>query len=200
MPAVCRQIPTPGRGGTARLDARATTRPRPERRPAMAHPRRWGRAITLRLAANPPGPTPRRPRSPANSSGRDRTRTCDIRLVRPALYRLSYPPDWAIRTAPPTARFRAPARKMPRRGAPQARATAAEFPAQSRAARGLHAPSPRGWSPRGGTPRSVYWGTPGSSSRALAGIPGGTPRLPDSVGSSKSSPFRYSRMSRGSPK
>jgi integrase len=26
------------------------------------------------------------------SSGRDRTRTCDIRLVRPALYRLSYPP------------------------------------------------------------------------------------------------------------
>src|SRR4051812_40995687 len=25
--------------------------------------------------------------------GRDRTRTCDIRLVRPALYRLSYPPE-----------------------------------------------------------------------------------------------------------
>jgi integrase len=44
------------------------------------------------LALPAPKPSDAGSESLVISSGRDRTRTCDIRLVRPALYRLSYPP------------------------------------------------------------------------------------------------------------
>ena len=47
-----------------------------------------------------PSPVPKAsaglPETRGVSSGRDRTRTCDIRLVRPALYRLSYPPERSL--------------------------------------------------------------------------------------------------------
>jgi hypothetical protein len=86
-------------------------------------------------------------------SGRDRARTCDIRLVKPALYRLSYPPERAaVAALGGKARPPVPFRRTGRReiAGAQVRPADAEFPALSEG-RGDTGRSRRGLSRAKGT-------------------------------------------------